>query len=200
MLFIEDEIIKLGGVILSGQVKSVEITQEATIDEIEDDKGQKKASQPVGYGAAKITIDFILEDGSKSTLEQIADMQRLFKDYGQTAARLLPIVNEDCSAIGITEVYFKSLGTKSVTAASGRTASLVLETPTIASIQTQTVETETEGAAGSGQQTGSTTGTAGSGQQTGGTTRAAKTTKDTTKSPAHDIRAVKRGNNWDMIY
>lgn len=81
MLFIEDEIIKLGGVILSGQVKSVEITQEATIDEIEDDKGQKKASQPVGYGAAKITIDFILEDGSKSTLEQIADMQRLFKDY-----------------------------------------------------------------------------------------------------------------------
>lgn len=42
MLFIEDEIIKLGGVILSGQVKSVEITQEATIDEIEDDKGQKK--------------------------------------------------------------------------------------------------------------------------------------------------------------
>mgnify|MGYP001229435331 CR=1 FL=1 len=191
MLFIEDEIIKLGGVILSGQVKSVEITQEATIDEIEDDKGQKKASQPVGYGAAKITIDFILEDGSKSTLEQIADMQRLFKDYGQTAARLLPIVNEDCSARGITEVYFKSLG---------RTASLVLETPTIASIQTQTVETETEGTAGSGQQTGSTTGTAGSGQQTGGTTRVAKTTKDTTKSPAHDIRAVKRGNNWDMIY
>ena len=62
------------------------------------------------------------------------------------------------------------------------------------------METETEGAAGSGQQTGSTTGTAGSGQQTGGTTRAAKTTKDTTKSPAHDIRAVKRGNNWDMIY
>ena len=117
MLFIEDEIIKLGGVILSGQVKSVEITQEATIDEIEDDKGQKKASQPVGYGAAKITIDFILEDGSKSTLEQIADMQRLFKDYGQAAARLLPIVNEDCSARGITEVYFKSLGTKSVTAA-----------------------------------------------------------------------------------
>lgn len=122
------------------------------------------------------------------------------KDYGQTAARLLPIVNEDCSARGITEVYFKSLGTKSVTAASGRTASLVLETPTIASIQTQTVETETEGTAGSGQQTGSTTGTAGSGQQTGGTTRVEKTTKDTTKSPAHDIRAVKRGNNWDMIY
>ena len=83
----------------------------------------------------QITIDFILEDGSKSTLEQIADMQRLFKDYGQTAARLLPIVNEDCSARGITEVYFKSLGTKSVTAASGRTASLVLETPTIASIR-----------------------------------------------------------------
>lgn len=73
---------------------------------------------------------------------------------------------------------------KSVTAASGRTASLVLETPTIASIQTQTVETETEGTAGSGQQTGSTTGTAGSGQQTGGTTRVEKTTKDTTKSPA----------------
>lgn len=186
MLFIEDEILKLGGVVLSGQVKSVEITQEATIDEIEDDKGQTKASQPVGYGAAKITIEFILEDGSKSTLEQIADMQRLFKDYGQTAATLLPVVNEDCSARGITEVYFKSLGTKSVTASSGRTASLVLETPTIASIQTQTVETGT----GTGETTGS-------GQQSGGT--AGKTTKDTTKSPAHDIRAIKKGNNWAMI-
>ena len=67
MLFNEDEIKKLGGVLLSGQVKSVEITQEATIDEIEDDKGQKKASQPVGYGAAKITKDKIKEDGRKST-------------------------------------------------------------------------------------------------------------------------------------
>lgn len=191
MLFIEDEIIKLGGVVLSGQVKSVEITQEATIDEIEDDKGQTKASQPTGYGAAKITVDFILEDGSKSTLEQIADMQRLFKDYGQTAARLLPVVNEDCSARGITEVYFKSLGTKSVTASSGRTASLVLETPTIASIQTQTVESGNGETSGSGQQSGGTTGTVGNTN---------KTTKDTTKSPAHDIRAVKKGNNWAMIY
>lgn len=193
MLFIEDEILKLGGVILSGQVKSVEITQEATIDEIEDDKGQTKASQPVGYGAAKITVEFILEDGNKSTLEQIADMQRLFKDYGQTAARLLPVVNEDCSARGITEVYFKSLGTKSVTASSGRTASLVLETPTIASIQTQTVQNESSETAGGGQQSGRTT------RATGTTGNTNQTTKDTTKSPAHDVRAVKKGNSWAMI-
>jgi len=188
MLFIEDEIMKIGGVVLSGQVKSVEITQEAKIDEIEDDKGQTKASQPIGYGAAKVTVDFILEDGSKSTLEQIADMQRLFKDYGQTAARLLPVVNEDCSARGITEVYFKSLGTKSVTSSSGRTASLVLETPMIAAIQTQTTAAGTE--TGSAAQSSGTSGVAGN---------ANKTTKDTSKSPAHDVRAVKKGNSWAMI-
>lgn len=194
MLFIQDEIMKLGGVVLSGQVKSVEITQEATIDTLEDDKGKTKASQPTGYGPAKISVDFILEDSMVNTTQQIADLQRLFKDYGQTAARLLPVVNEDCSARGITEVYFKSLGTKSVTASSGRTATLQLETPVIASIQTET-SSAAQGDADS-QGTDNPSKSTASNSQGAGTT---KTTKDPSKSPVNDVRRVKMGDYWAYI-
>lgn len=139
MLVIQDEIIKIGGIVLSGQAKSIEITQEAIIDEIQDDKGKTKSSQPTGYGAARISIDFVLEDSDIPVQEQIADLQRLFRPYGQSAASLLSIVNEDCAARGINEVYFKNLSTKNIISASGRTATLELITAIPAIIETKTV-------------------------------------------------------------
>lgn len=186
MLFIQDQLIKLGGVMLSGQVKSIDISQAATIEEIQDDKGKTKASQPTGYEAAKVSVDFILEDSDKSVLEQLADLQRLFKPYGQTAAQLLTIVNEDCAARGITEVYFKSLSTKNVISSSGRTATLELLTPVLAGVQTKT--TASEGAS--------------SGGKKNSTKKASntKSTKDESKSPTNEPRRVGRSNMWEMRY
>ena len=110
MLLVQENIVKLGGVILSGQCKKISIDETATIENIEDDKGKTKATQPTGYEAAKISIDFILEDSTEMTQdEQITAMQRLFKAYGQTKANLLEIVNEDCAARGISKVYFTGL-------------------------------------------------------------------------------------------
>jgi len=135
MLLVQENIVKLGGVILSGQCKKISIDETATIENIEDDKGKTKATQPTGYEAAKISIDFILEDSPEMTQdEQITAMQRLFKAYGQTKANLLEIVNEDCAARGISKVYFKKLGTQNVIAESRRTATLELVAPVIAGI------------------------------------------------------------------
>ena len=88
MLLVQENIVKLGGVILSGQCKKISIDETATIENIEDDKGKTKATQPTGYEAAKISIDFILEDSPEMTQdEQITAMQRLFKAYGQTKSQ-----------------------------------------------------------------------------------------------------------------
>ena len=138
MLLVQDNLLKLGGVKISGQMKSIEISQVATIENIEDDKGKTKATQPTGYEPAKITIEFILEASKhESEEEQMGKLQRLFKPYGQKKAKILKIVNEDCSARGISKVYFQSLSTQNVIAESGRTATLELLTPISAGIKTK---------------------------------------------------------------
>lgn len=136
MLIVQEKLVKLGGVKLSGQVKSIDITEAATIENIEDDKGKTKASQPTGYEAAKITVEFILEDSRTMTQEeQIGAMQQLFHPYGQKKAKLLQITNDDCAARGISKVYFQQLTTKNVIAESGRTATLELLAPVIGKIR-----------------------------------------------------------------
>lgn len=130
MLLVQENVIKLGGVKLSGQVKSIDISETATIENIKDDKGKTKANQPTGYEAAKITVEFILEDTASMTQEeQIAAMQRLFRPYGQTKAKLLKIVNKNCAVCGISTVYFEKLSIKNVIAQSGQTATLELLAP-----------------------------------------------------------------------
>jgi len=136
MLLVQEHLIKLGGVKLSGQMKSIEISEEASIEDIEDDKGKTKASQPTGYAPAKISIDFIIEKSiGKSQLEQISILQRLFKPYGQKKAKLLQVVNEDCAVRGISKVYFQRLDTKNEISGSGRTAMLELLAPVVAGIK-----------------------------------------------------------------
>lgn len=136
MLIVQEKLVKLGGVKLSGQVKSIDITEAATIENIEDDKGKTKANQPTGYEAAKITIEFVLEDTKTMTQEeQIVAMQQLFHPYGQKKAKLLQVTNDDCAVRGISKVYFQQLSTKNVIAESGRTATLELLAPVIGKIR-----------------------------------------------------------------
>ena len=180
MLLVQDNLLKLGGIKISGQIKNIEISQAATIENIEDDKGKTKATQPTGYEPAKITIEFILEASKhESEEEQMGKLQRLFKPYGQKKAKILKIVNEDCSARGISKVYFQSLSTQNVIAESGRTATLELLTPISAGIKTK--------------KKGSSGKASGRGKYTGyrGTLVNKKTTKNSGKSPALKIRSTK---------
>lgn len=122
-------------------------------------------------------VDILLEDTAEATtLEQLTELQCLFKPYGQEKPRLLPIVNEDCAARGITTVYFKSLTSKKVIAESKRIVSLELWAPDIAGI---TVKKKTDAVAAVPPKT----------------TKKRKAIKLLSKSPAKDSRNTTRGKN-----
>ena len=136
MLYVQEKVVKLGGVYLGGQVTSVEIQEAGSVYVAQDEKGRFKKSQPVGYENGKVMVDILLEaTKSASTLEQLTELQRLFKPYGQSKPKLLPIVNEDCAARGITKVYFQNLTSKKVISESKRIVSLELWAPNIAGIK-----------------------------------------------------------------
>lgn len=169
MLYVVDKVMKLGGVYIGGEVTDVEITEGATIYEAQDDKGKIKSRQPNGYETAKVMVNILMEDTqSETTIQQITNIQRLFKAYGQTKAKLLAIVNEDCAARGITKVYFKSFTTKKVISESKRIASLELWAPTVAGIKVAKKKTTAKK------------------KSTKKKTTKKKTTKKTSKSPAKD--------------
>lgn len=136
MLYVQDKVLKLGGVYLGGQVTSVEVQEAGSVYVAQDEKGRYTKSQPVGYENAKVMVDILLEDTkTATTLEQLAEIQGLFKAHGQDEPTLMSIVNEDCAARGISSVYFKSFTSKKIISESKRIASLELWAPDIAEIQ-----------------------------------------------------------------
>ena len=147
MLYVQDKVLKLGGIYLGGQVTSVEIQEAGSVYVAQDEKGK---SQPVGYENAKVIVDILLEDTkTATTLEQLAEMQGLFKAYGQDKPALMGIVNEDCAARGISSVYFKGFTSKKVISESKRIVSLELWAPDTAEIQVTKIS-QAEGAADTG--------------------------------------------------
>jgi hypothetical protein len=124
LIYIQDNVMKVAGISIPGQFKSIEISHAATIDEIEDESGKKK-KQPTGYEDAKIAIELILEETTeKSVTEQIEEIQKLFKSKDQTKAKVFKIVNSDTAARNIYKVYFKSLTHKNSLSISYASASL----------------------------------------------------------------------------
>ena len=131
MLYITDDIIRLGGVMLPGLVQSVNIQESANIYTPQDDTGAvNSAVQPRGYDISKITVEVILEATVSQTVEQmIRSYKSLFKKPGQSSAKKMAIVNADCAAHGITSAYFKAFETKNVISESSVTATLELWSP-----------------------------------------------------------------------
>ena len=168
MLYVRDKVAKLGNVILGGEVTSVEITEAGSVYVAQDEKGRYKKSQPVGYENGKVNIDILLEDMSGySTLAQLRDMQNLFKGNGQDKPKLLPIVNDDCAAREITQVYFKTLTSKKVISESKRIATLELWAPNIGTVKVIKKKKSTK-------------------------SKKSKSKKSKTKSPARDSRSTNR--------
>lgn len=62
MIFIEDELIKLNGVVLPGLVKSIEVTETAKVDEREVEGSAVRPKQATGYEDAKVNIELIIDD------------------------------------------------------------------------------------------------------------------------------------------
>lgn len=174
MLYVHDKVVKLGGMQLGGEVTSIEISESGSVYSARDEKGRYKKSQPVGYENAKVNISILLENMSGyTTLQQLADMQRLFKPYGQSVPKLLNIINEDCSVRGITQVYFKTLTSKKIISESKRIVTLELWAPDIVDIKViKKKKADVKKAPDA---------------------KKSKTKKNTSKSPAKDTRNTLKG-------
>lgn len=113
MIYVEDQTIKLNGVVLPGLVKSIEVKESAKIDEQEVQGSAVKPKQAVGYEDAKVNIELILDDTQTETkYQRLAVLRGLFRSPGQSVPQPLPIVSADTAAHGVTTVLFKGLSHK----------------------------------------------------------------------------------------
>ena len=127
MIYVEDQTIKLNGVILPGLVKSIEVTETAKVDEQEVEGSAIKPKQATGYEDAKINIELIIDDTQTQTkYERYATLRAIFRSPGQSVPQPIPIVSEDAAAHGIEKVIFKKLSHKGENKKGQLTASIEL--------------------------------------------------------------------------
>ena len=127
MIFIEDERVKLNGVVLPGLIKSIEVTETAKVDEQEVEGSATKPKQATGYEDAKVNIELIIDDTESQTkYERCAVLREIFRKSGQSVPQPIPIVCEDAAAHGVEKVIFKRLTHKGENKKSQLIASLEL--------------------------------------------------------------------------
>ena len=113
MVYVEDQLVKVNGVVLPGLVKSIEVKESAKIDEQEVEGSATKPKQATGYEDAKITVELILDDTPTRTKYQALETVRaIFRKPGQTVPQPIPIVSEDTAKHGIDKVLFKGFSHK----------------------------------------------------------------------------------------
>lgn len=112
-IFVEDKYVKLGGVVLPGVFKNIEITQEAAVDEIEVEGAAVKPKQAVGYEDATIKLELIVDASPGQTADaKIAKLNSLFRKKGQEIPQPTDIVCKDTTSAGISKVIFQKLNVK----------------------------------------------------------------------------------------
>ena len=96
MIYTEDQIVKVNGVVLPGLVKSIEVKESAQIDEQEVEGSATKPKQATGYEDAKVDIELILDDTPTQTkYQRLETLRAIFRTPGQSVPKPLSIVNED---------------------------------------------------------------------------------------------------------
>ena len=110
MIYTEDQLVKVNGVVLPGLVKSIEVKESAKIDEQEVEGSATKPKQATGYEDAKVNIELILDDTPTATkYQRLETVRALFRTPGQSVPQPIPIVSEDTAKHGIDMVLFKGI-------------------------------------------------------------------------------------------
>jgi hypothetical protein len=113
VIFVEDQLVKVNGIVLPGLLKSIEVKESAMIDEQKVEGSSAKPKQATGYEDAKINIELILDDTpSQTKYQRLAVVRAIFRKPGQTVPKPIPIVSEDTAAHGIEKVLFKGISHK----------------------------------------------------------------------------------------
>ncbi len=105
MIYVEDQLVKVNGVVLPGLVKSIEVKESAKIDEQEVEGSATKPKQATGYEDAKVNIELIIDDTATQTKYQRLESVR-------TVPQPVPIVSEDTAKHGVDKVLFKGFSHK----------------------------------------------------------------------------------------
>lgn len=114
MIYTEDQLVKVNGVVLPGLVKSIEVKESAKIDEQGVEGSATKPKQATGYEDAKVNIELILDDTPTATkYQRLETVRALFRTPGQSVPQPIPIVSEDTAKHGIDKVLFKGITHKS---------------------------------------------------------------------------------------
>lgn len=114
MIYTEDQLVKVNGVVLPGLVKSIEVKESAKIDEQEVEGSATKPKQATGYEDAKVNIELILDDTPTATkYQRLETVRALFRTPGQSVPQPIRIVSEDTAKHGIDKVLFKGITHKS---------------------------------------------------------------------------------------
>lgn len=114
MIYTEDQLVKVNGVVLPGLVKSIEVKESAKIDEQEVEGSATKPKQATGYEDAKVNIELILDDTPTATkYQRLETVRALFRTPGQSVPQPIPIVSENTAKHGIDKVLFKGITHKS---------------------------------------------------------------------------------------
>lgn len=151
MIYVEDQLIKLNGVVLPGLVKSIEVTESAKVDEQEVEGSATKPKQATGYEDAKVNVELIIDDTQAATkYQRYATLREIFRKPGQNVPQPIPIVSEDTAAHGIEKVIFKKLTHKGENKKGQLTASLELWEYIPQTITATTASSGSQSSGGSG--------------------------------------------------
>lgn len=113
MIFVDDDSVKIGGVILPGIYKSMEVNQDALIDEQEVEGTSRKPKQATGYDDAKIVIEISLMDSEQVTKEdKLLTIQNLFRTLKQDKPTVHELVSTHASIRGINKVIIRNMTSK----------------------------------------------------------------------------------------
>lgn len=191
MIYVEDGYVKVGGVVLPGIYKSMEIKSDALVEEKEVEGSATKPKQATGYEDAKITLEIQLYDTpDQSKEEKLSSLQNIFRSSGQEVPSVQSIISEHTSIRGINQVIFKSLSTKETNQKDSITASLEFweYIPVTISVMSASDSKSSSGGTGSGGSGGNTDNLDEDYKNYLDTSRgvAPKITDKTKETPAHD--------------
>lgn len=136
MIYMQDNYLKVAGQTVPGTVETVDIREEGIIEDKKDKKGKViKANVPQGYQAATVDIQMIFEENKTYDREEMVKyVQRLFRTTGQKTQKKYRITEAQCTARGISEVYFNSFTTSEIIGESFYRGTLTFVAPVYGSV------------------------------------------------------------------
>ena len=137
MIYIQDNYLKVAGKTVPGTVETVDIKEEGVIEDKKDKKGKViKANVPQGYQAATVDIQMKFEENKTyDRAEMVKYVQRLFRTTGQKVQKKYRITEAQCTARGISEVYFNAFTTSEIIGESWYRGTLTFVAPIYGSVQ-----------------------------------------------------------------